>query len=317
MSHIVSVTDHIKDFDIEKNLLGDYFDSKLSTKTTIILVWHKEINESFFKKYPSVKAVVRYGVGYDNIDLEYCKKNKITVANTPDYGVDEVSDTAIAMILYLTRKIGTLENLASNDSNYWIGKNLNLSMRRLNTLSLGIIGLGRIGGSIAKKFSQFTRKIGFYDPYLPNGYEKIFGINRYNDLSKLLQVSDIVSVNTPLNKETKGMINENFLNQMKKGSYLINLSRGPIVHDKNIILKKLLNFQLEGYGTDVWTKEPPIENDKLYSKWKEKEKNLIGRILVNPHTSYFSEESIYESRSKACKTCLDIINGVAINNRIV
>ena len=317
MSHIVSVTDHIKDFEIEKNILGDYFNSNLSTKTTIILVWHKEINEAFLKKYPSVRAVVRYGVGYDNIDLEFCKKNKIIVANTPDYGVDEVSDTAIAMILYLTRKIGTLENLALEDSNYWIGKNLNLKMKRLNTLSLGIIGLGRIGGSIAKKFSQFTKNIGFYDPYLPNGYEKIFGIDRYNDLSKLLQISDIVSVNTPLNKDTRGLINENFLNQMKKGSYLINLSRGPIVQDKNIILKKLLNYELEGYGTDVWIKEPPIENDQLYSKWKEKEKNLIGRIIVNPHTSYFSEESIYESRSKACKTCLDIINGVAINNRII
>tara|TARA_B100001248_G_scaffold116093_1_gene86858 strand:+ start:1002 stop:1955 length:954 start_codon:yes stop_codon:yes gene_type:complete len=317
MSHIVSVTDHIKDFEIEKNILGDYFNSNLSTKTTIILVWHKEINEAFLKKYPSVRAVVRYGVGYDNIDLEFCKKNKIIVANTPDYGVDEVSDTAIAMILYLTRKIGTLENLALEDSNYWIGKNLNLKMKRLNTLSLGIIGLGRIGGSIAKKFSQFTKNIGFYDPYLPNGYEKIFGIDRYNDLSKLLQISDIVSVNTPLNKDTRGMINENFLNQMKKGSYLVNLSRGPIVQDKNIILKKLLNYELEGYGTDVWIKEPPIENDQLYSKWKEKEKNLIGRIIVNPHTSYFSEESIYESRSKACKTCLDIINGVAINNRII
>ena len=317
MSHIVSITDHIKDFEIEKNILGDYFNSNLSTKTTIILVWHKEINEAFFKKYPSVRAVVRYGVGYDNIDLEFCKKNKIIVANTPDYGVDEVSDTAIAMILYLTRKIGTLENLALEDSNYWIGKNLNLKMKRLNTLSLGIIGLGRIGGSIAKKFSQFTKNIGFYDPYLPNGYEKIFGIDRYNDLSKLLQISDIVSVNTPLNKDTRGMINENFLNQMKKGSYLVNLSRGPIVQDKNIILKKLLNYELEGYGTDVWIKEPPIENDQLYSKWKEKEKNLIGRIIVNPHTSYFSEESIYESRSKACKTCLDIINGVAINSRII
>ena len=69
MSHIVSVTDHIKDFEIEKNILGDYFNSNLSTKTTIILVWHKEINEAFLKKYPSVRAVVRYGVGYDNIDL--------------------------------------------------------------------------------------------------------------------------------------------------------------------------------------------------------------------------------------------------------
>ena len=161
MSDIVAVTDHIKDYSIERSYLVDYFDNKLTSQTTIILVWHKEINESFLKKYPSVRAVVRYGVGYDNIDLEYCKKNKIIVANTPDYGVDEVSDSAIAMILYLTRKIGTLENLALNDSNYWIGKNLNLNMKRLNTLSLGVIGLGRIGGSIAKKFLQFTRKVGF------------------------------------------------------------------------------------------------------------------------------------------------------------
>ena len=316
MSDIVAVTDHIKDFSIERGYLGNYLDNKLSNKTTIILVWHKEINESFFKKYSSVRAVVRYGVGYDNIDLEFCKKNKIIVANTPDYGVDEVSDSAIAMILYLTRKIGTLENLALKDSNYWLGKDLNLNMKRINTLSLGIIGLGRIGGSIAKKFSQFTKKVGFYDPYLPDGYEKIFGIDRFKQLSDLLKVSDIVSVNTPLNKQTEGMINEKFLNQMKRGSYLINLSRGPIVKNKNIILKKLLNNDLEGYATDVWTEEPPFEGDELYSTWK-KDNNLKGRIIVNPHTSYFSEEAIYESRSKACKTCLNIINGLPINNRIV
>ncbi len=317
MQDIVAVTDHIKDFSIEQSFLGDYFDNKLTKKTTIILVWHKEINESFFKKYPSVRAIVRYGVGYDNIDLEYCKKNKIIVANTPDYGVDEVSDSAIAMILYLTRKIGTLENLALNDSNYWIGKNLNLNMKRLNTLSLGVIGLGRIGGSIAQKFLKFTRKVGFYDPFVPNGYEKIFGIDRYKELSELLKVSDIVSVNTPLNKQTEGMINESFLNQMKKGSYLINSARGSIVKNNDFILKKLLNYDLEGYATDVWTDEPPCEDDKLYSLWKNNEIHLKGRILVNPHTSYYSQEALYESRSKACKTCLDIINGVHINNRIV
>jgi len=317
MSDIVAVTDHIKDYSIERSYLGNYFDDKLTSQTTIILVWHKEINESFLKKYSSVRAVVRYGVGYDNIDLEYCKKNKIIVANTPDYGVDEVSDSAIAMILYLTRKIGALESLALNDSNYWIGKDLNLNMKRIHNLSLGVIGLGRIGGSIAKKFSQFTRKIGFYDPYIPSGYEKIYGINRFKKLSDLLKVSDIVSVNTPLNNQTEGMINESFLNQMKRGSYLINLSRGPIVKNKEIILEKLLNYDLEGYATDVWTEEPPFEDDKLYSSWKNKDTNLRGRIIVNPHTSYFSEEALYESRSKACSTCLDIINGVPINNRIL
>ena len=115
ISDIVSVTDHIKNFSIEKKLLGNYFDEKVSEKTTIILVWHEQIDSNFLTKYPSVRAIVRYGVGYDNIDIDYCKNKKIIVANTPDYGVDEVSDSAIGMILYLTRKIGTL-NISSTRS---------------------------------------------------------------------------------------------------------------------------------------------------------------------------------------------------------
>ena len=317
MSDLVAVTDHIKNFSIEKEILGDYFENKLSKKTSIILVWHKLINKEFLIKYPSIKAVVRYGVGYDNIDLEFCKSKKIIVANTPDYGIDEVSDSAIGMILYLTRKLGALETLAKEESNYWLGKEFELNMRRLNKLSLGIIGLGRIGGSIAKKFLPFSKKIGYYDPYLPNGYEKVYGIHRYQNLDSLLSNSDIVTINTPLNKETKGMVNKNFLNQMKNGSYLINLSRGPIIKDKKIILENLQSRKIEGYGTDVWTQEPPLENDQLYINWKAEREDLKGRIIVNPHTAYYSKEALYESRSKACFTCLDIINKKQINNRLV
>ena len=201
--------------------------------------------------------------------------------------------------------------------NYWLGKKFNLNMKRLNNLSLGIIGLGRIGSSIAKKFMPFSKNIGFFDPYIPNGYEKVFGIERYRSLADLLKNSDIVSINTPLNSETNGMVNKDFLNLMKKGSYLINLSRGPIIEKKHLILEKLLSNDLEGYATDVWTTEPPLAKDKLNLLWKEDNINLKGRIIVNPHTAYFSEEALYESRSKACMTCLDVINNKFINNRIV
>jgi len=314
-SDLVAVTDHIKDFSIEKQLLGKNFQDEISSETTIILVWHKLIDEDFIKKYPKIRAIVRYGVGFDNIDLNLCKKNNILVANTPDYGIDEVADTALAMILYLTRKIGALESLAKEDKNYWLGKNFNLSMKRLNKMSLGIIGLGRIGGSIAKKFLPFSQKIGFYDPYIPNGYEKVYGIKKYKTLLELLKNSDIVSINTPLTKETQGMVDEHFLENIKKGSFLINLSRGQIVKNKELILDKLLTRDLEGYATDVWTEEPPLVNDKLNIEWLENK--FKGRIIVNPHTAYYSEEALLESRSKACSTCLDIINNRDINNRIV
>ena len=215
-SDFVAVTDHIKDFSVEKKFLGNYLENELSNKITIVLVWHKLINQDFLNKYRSIRAVIRYGVGCDNIDIDYCKKNNIIVANTPDYGIDEVSDSALAMILYLTRKVGALENLAKEDDNYWLGKKFNLNMKRLNNLSLGIIGLGRIGSSIAKKFMPFSKNIGFFDPYIPNGYEKVFGIERYRSLADLLKNSDIVSINTPLNSETNGMVNKDFLNLMKK-----------------------------------------------------------------------------------------------------
>ena len=212
---LIAVTDHIQDFSIEREILGEYFENKISNRTTILLVWHKIIDKKFLNKYPSIRAIVRYGVGFDNIDIDYCRKKNIIVANTPDYGIDEVSDSALSMILFLTRKIGALESLAKSDQNYWLGKDINLNMKRINKLSLGIIGLGRIGSSIAKKFLSFSNNIGFYDPYIPNGYEKVYGIKRYVTLGDLLKNSDIVSVNTPLSDETRGMINEDFLNQMK------------------------------------------------------------------------------------------------------
>ena len=113
------------------------------------------------------------------------------------------------------------------------------------------------------------------------------------------------------------MVNKSFLSQMKKGSYLLNLSRGPIVEDQSIIMENLLSNHLEGYGTDVWTQEPPLKKDKFYLSWLNNKDKLEGRIIVNPHTSYFSEEAIHECRTKACLTCLDIINNRFINNRIV
>tara|TARA_Y100000589_G_scaffold332305_1_gene391542 strand:+ start:3389 stop:4345 length:957 start_codon:yes stop_codon:yes gene_type:complete len=314
---LVSVTDHIKNFSIERSILGNFFSDKLTSDTTIILVWHQLINKDFLSKFPSIRAIVRYGVGFDNIDLDLCKRKNIIVANTPDYGIDEVSDSALGMILYLTRKIGELENLAKEDPNFWLGKEFNLNMKRLNTLSLGIIGLGRIGSSIARKFLPFSQKIGFYDPYIPNGYDKVYGIKEYKSLNELLKSSDIVSINTPLNEDTKEMVDEDFLNNMREGSYLINLSRGPIIKNKELILEKLQSKHLEGYGTDVWTQEPPLRSDILHAKWKNNDIDLRGRIIINPHTAYFSKEALRESRYKACNTCLDIINNSFINNRIL
>ena len=124
-----------------------------------------------------------------------------------------------------------------------------------------------------------------------DGYEKIFGFNRFDSLSNLLNNSDIVSINTPLTKETMNMVDEQFLNQMKKGSYLINLSRGKIIKDQQLILEKLISNEIEGYATDVWQNEPPLENDNMFEIWKNNDLKLSGRLIITPHTAYYSEEA--------------------------
>ena len=313
---IVSVTDHIKEFSIERDILGNYFREEIDSHTTIALVWHETINESYLDRFPNIRALVRYGVGYDNIDLDICKKRKISVINTPDYGVDEVSDTAIGMILNLVRKINAFQILAKTEPNYWLGKEINFETRRINTLSLGIVGLGRIGSSIIKKFQSFSRKTSFFDPYIANGIEKVFESKRYYQLDELLQNSDIVSVNTPLTDETFGMINQSFINQMKKGSFLINVSRGPIVENQELILDALKNGQLNGYATDVWETEPPKISDKFINLWKEDDE-IFSKVIINPHTAYFSQEALKESRKKACESCLRLINGKNVGNKII
>ncbi len=316
MRDVVSITDHIKEFSIESKILKEYLEPKVTDRTTILLVWHQKIDKDFLKKYKNVRAIVRYGVGIDNIDLETCKDLNITVCNTPDYGIDEVSDTALAMILALGRRIKELENFALNNEESWTGAKINFNMKRINCMRIGIIGLGRIGGSVARKLKVFSPNISFYDPYLTSGIEKTFDIHRYFKLNELLENSDIVTVHTPLTSETKGMINKQFIDSLKKEAVLINVSRGPIVKDNSLILEALKEGKLSGYGTDVFPNEPPKSDDELYKICKLKT-DLSNRIIINPHTSYYSEEAIRESREKASLNVLNIINDFNIHNIII
>lgn len=313
---IVSVTDHIKEFSIEEEILGDYFKASIRRETTIALVWHAKVNKDFLNKYPNIRAIVRYGVGYDAIDLKSCKEKGVIVVNTPDYGVDEVSDTALAMILSLTRRLNIFQFNALANNAYWLGKEIPFKVKRLNEMSLGIIGFGRIGSSIAQKFIPFSRKVSFYDPYIKNGIEKVFNVSRIENLNELLEQSDIISINTPLTEETKGIINEDFINRLKRGSYLINTSRGKLVEDQKHILEGIRSGILEGYATDVWKEEPPSENDIFLQELKN-DPQLYNKVIITPHTAYFSDAALKEARIKASKSCLNIIKNKYISNRIV
>ena len=306
----VYITDYISNPTIEKKILGSNLTLKKNKNVEVLLVWHEIINENFCKSFPNLKGVVRYGVGYDNIDCSFLRKNKIVFCNTPDYGVDEVADTALAAILNFNRKINVynanLKDKNSKKFNLW-QENTNKSIRRINKTNVGIIGAGRIGTSLLKKCKYLGFNCIFYDPFVSSGFEKTIGVKRKHDLYELLNISDYISVHVPLNKSTKKFINEKFIDNMKKRSTLINTSRGGLLKNTKIILDALKNNKLENIFFDVLPEEPPLLNDKLINSWLKNEDMLTERLIINPHTAYFSKESFIEMRTKASNNALRII----------
>tara|TARA_X000000368_G_scaffold137298_1_gene107932 strand:- start:827 stop:1807 length:981 start_codon:yes stop_codon:yes gene_type:complete len=326
---MIFITDYIKNFEIEEEILGSNFSSYKEeqldkSKIKVLLVWHAEINEITLQDFPNLHSIVRYGVGVDNIDIDFCRKNHIEVFNNPDYGVDEVSDTTIAMILALGRNIGKYNNKAKelikepNIENPW-QENTDFSSIRFKEISLGLIGVGRIGSSVALKMKNIVRNLNFYDPYVPLGYEKVLGANRFNSLEKMLENSQIISFHVPLNEETKGMINRSFINKMQDNSILINTSRGGIIDSLDCLYSGLSSGKLSSLGLDVLPQEPPSlsKKEELLTSWIAENNELSDKIIINPHTSYYSPESYQEMREKAATMALNCLHKKQVDNKIV
>ena len=328
----IFITDYIQTPDLEKKIfqneaeiicLNEADENKFPKEITQadgLLVWHAKISDITLKKLKKNSAIIRYGVGIDNIDLKSVKKYGITFANTPDYGVSEVADTSCALILNLIRKIHLYNNRTKLYFGNWqeevISLNKDLPIIRTSEHKLGIIGLGRIGSLLALRMKHFDMQVGFYDPYVCSGYEKVLGIRRYESLDELKSNSSIISINATLTNETKKMINKEFINSLNNNTILINTARGAIVENLDIILDGLKTNKLAAVGLDVLPEEPPKESDDLIKIWKNVQDKLSERIIINPHAGYYSSTSIKEMRTKASKNMLSFLKGKKVKNII-
>lgn len=304
----VYITDYISDPKEEIKVLGQELSSKLNHDIEVLMVWHERIDKEFLDKFPKIKGVVRYGVGYDNIDLEEIKKRDVVFCNTPDYGTDEVSDTSLAMMLSLLRGVFSYDILSRNYKDTW-QENTNNNLRRLSSQTLGVIGAGRIGTALMLKTKALGMNIIFYDPYKDSGYEKSIGVRRTYKLNELLSQADVVSIHAPLTRETNALVDFSFIESMKQGSVLINTARGEIIKDLDLIYKALKSNKLYAVALDVLPDEPPFEC-KLINAWRNNDKNLSHRIIINPHTSYFTQESFIEMRVKASENAMRILKNL-------
>lgn len=303
----VYITDRIEEPTIEETILGKAVSCEEDTDAEVLLAWHKPITAQFMNRFPKLKAIVRYGVGYDNVDLTEAKARNILVCNTPDYGVDEVSDSAVAMILCFTRDIFFLNHTAKIDDTAWTF-NRPRRISRNSATTIGILGAGRIGGTTALKLKALKYDVVFFDPYKERGHEKLLNCRRAETLDEVLTQADMISIHTPLTDETKGMVDVSFVSKMKNGASLVNTARGKILSDVDVLYEPLKCNRIANVGLDVIPDEPP-KASKLLAAWKSNAGWLEGRVIVTPHHAFYSIQAYDECRLKAAQNTLRILEG--------
>lgn len=300
----IAITDYFDAPQEEFEILGNLVGTQVGAETEVLLVWHEKIDEKYITGLPKLRGVQRYGVGYDSLDLEYLISKGIICCNNPDYGTDEVADTAVAMIMNIARGVFQYNHAAKKFTNNW-QENVNTSIKRNSDQIVGIIGAGRIGGNVLMKCNALKFQTVFYDPFKERGYEKMINGKRVDDLDALLEVADIVSMHVPLSAATDGIINQEFISKMKPGSSLVNTARGGLVKDPNDFYHALKSGHLNCVALDVLREEPPILG-LLIDAWRNSEDWINGRLIINPHSSYYSQAAYKELRSNAAKNALRI-----------
>jgi D-3-phosphoglycerate dehydrogenase len=237
-----------------------------------------------------LKVIARYGVGVDNVDLAAARKKRIVVTNTPGANSVSVAELALGLMLALARQIPEAVEAVHQ------GKWPRYSGVSLERKTIGILGLGAIGKQLALRLNGFDCKILAFDPFA----DVPFAADHHIELAaldKLIREADFISLHLPLLPETRGMINESFLGKMKKGSFLVNTSRGEVV-DEEALLKALQSGHLKGAGLDAFIAEPPDPKHPLLA---------LPQVIATPHLGAQTDGATSNMGWLAMRDCLAVL----------
>ncbi|MCY2984734.1 MAG: C-terminal binding protein [Planctomycetota bacterium] len=322
----IVVSDFINDsLETEKKIVGDIADvialnahseselkGRIEHADAIMLYHNLEIRRPTIERLERCQLIVRCGVGFDNVDYVYARSRGIVVANVPDYGTEEVADSAIGMMLALTRGINFFNVRMRETPDPWMYSTAG-KLFRLRGRTFGLLGLGRIGSATALRAKAMGMNVIFYDPYQQDGYDKALGIRRVESLQELLEGSYVLSMHCPNTPETKHIIDAKALNAMQDGSYLINTARGAIV-DVTAIPDAIASGKLAGAAIDVLVDEPPAKDNVLLAAWRDPKHPAYTRLIINPHSAFYSEEGLADMRIKGSQACRNVLLGKPLRN---
>jgi len=263
----------------------------------VVLTGGAKMTRRVMEGLPKCRAIVRYGVGYDTVDVDAATDNGILLVNIPDFCWEEVSNHAIVLLIACAKKLVILNNAVKQDS-WGASTRAMRPMVQIHGQTLGLVGCGNIGRTTARKAPCFGLRILGYDPYVEKSVAEEHGITLVN-LPELLKESDFVSLHPLLNKETRHLIGEKELRQMKPSAYLINTSRGPVV-DESALIKALQEKWIAGAGLDVFEKEPVDPNNPLLK---------MDNVMVTPHFASSSDAGIKRLRISVGQEAARVLSG--------
>jgi glyoxylate reductase len=268
--------------------------SKIKEVQGLICFPYDKIDKEIIQLGKNLKIISTYSVGYDHIDTKYAKKNKIRIGYTPEVLTNATADMAFALLLDLLRRITEGDRIIRNEKWKQIYGAYDFVGVDLQGKTLGIIGLGRIGKTLAKRAKAFDMKIVYHNrKRVSKTKEKALGV-KYVSFEKLIIQSDIISIHVPHTKETDQMFNMKIFRKMKKTAFLINTSRGKIINEKDLVtaLKKKI---IAGAGLDVFETEPIGKKHPLVK---------LQNVILTPHIG----SSTKETRAKMAEITVRNLN---------
>ena len=266
-----------------------------------VLTTYAKVTGEMIPQMTKCRVISRFGIGVDNVDIPVATSKGIVVTKVPDYCLDEVSDHAMALLLALIRKIPSSNT--RTQSGKWEMKAV-VPIHRLRGTVLGLVAFGQIPQLVAPKAQAFGMQVITYDPYVSDEVLKRANVRRV-ELDELIRTSDYISLHCPLTPETKHLFSSDAFQKMKRSAYLVNTARGPVI-DEAALAQALDQKLIAGAALDVMEKEPPGTSP------------LFGRdnIIVTPHTSFYSEESLVDLQTKAAEEVVRVLSGQTPRNPV-
>jgi D-3-phosphoglycerate dehydrogenase len=259
-----------------------------------LLVTYAKIGKVALAGMPKLKIVVRTGVGYDSLDVPAATERKVMVANVPDYCISDLAEHTMALLLTWWRRTAELDQQVRTEG--W-GRPLK-PVYRLEGKTLGILGMGRMGQAVAARARGFGLKLVGYDPYTPPAAFAAVAVEPVS-LESLLRISDIVTIHALLSAETRGIICQQTLRQMKPTALIVNTARGGLIVTDDLV-RALQEGWIAGAALDVTDPEPLPMGHPLRN---------LPRVLVTPHAAWYSEEAEPELRRRAARTIVEALRG--------